>query len=106
MANINIIHGEDATIVIRLDNSSTGDPFDLTGATVTLEIPLTAGGCLSKVGVVASPATSGKSTFVLTDVETATLLAGTISMELLIDIGTDRRIVQFSNSLVVKERIC
>jgi len=106
MANITIVQGEDATITIRLDNAATGDPYDLTGATVTLEIPLSAGGCLSKVGTVSSPATSGKSTYILTDTETATLLSGTIGMELLIDVGTDRKIVQFPSSLLVKERIC
>jgi len=105
MAKVNIVKGEDTTITVRLDDAATADPYDLTGATVTLEMDNTDGSRFSKVGTVTAPATSGKCTFTISDVETSLLAAGTVGMEILIDVGADRRIVQFPSSIVVKERI-
>jgi len=102
---ITIVKGEDTTITVRLDDAVTKDPFDLTGATVLLEMDKTDGTNLSIAGTIAVPATSGKCTFTMTDIETGTLTSGTVGMEVIVDIGTDRRIVQFPSSILVKERI-
>lgn len=111
MNRVNIVQGEDTLITVRL-NESDGDPYDFTGYTeLTAVFTKEDGTCLSKtytLGAIAvvSPDTSGKATITLADTDTELLETGITGFELLIDKGTDRKIVQFKSSLNVLERLC
>ena len=115
MSRLNIVQGEDKDITVRL-SLETGDPYDLSSVTaISAEFPAAAGGCVTITGVspfnaapivIESPSTSGKITLTLSDTETALLASGTSHIELIIDEGTDRKIIQFKNSLNVLERLC
>lgn len=110
-AKINIVQGEDMTVTVRIATES-GDPYDFTGFTeVSAVFTKTDGTCLTLTETggditVVLPITSGKVEISLTDADTLLLASGTNGFELIIDKGTDRRIVQFKNSLNVLERLC
>lgn len=115
MSKLNIVQGEDKEITVRLTLES-GDPYDLTGITaISAEFPASAGGCVTITGVspfnaapivIETPATSGKLTITLNDTQTALLASGTSHFELILEKSSDKKIVQFKNSINVLERLC
>ena len=107
---VTLIQGEDRILKIKILNSETGDPFDLTGATeikaqflktdnTTLEKLFTGG------GVTIVEHLLGKLEIELGDADTALLKKGTQSFEVEIDKSGDIKIVQFEDSLIVKEQL-
>ena len=106
-----IIQGEDRSLNVVI-KTSEGKCFDLTGNTeITACFKETAGTFLSvtKTGgsIVVNSDEGGDITITLTDSETALLkMDKTADFEILVDIGTTRRIVQFVDSLEIVKRIC
>jgi hypothetical protein len=101
-----VIKGEDKDIPLKIIDSVTRDPIDLTNRTISGVLK----GCPENVEIddtyfeVVNPVL-GKIVMKLTDVETLLLKEGVQSFEVILDDGDDRKIVQFINQLEVKRRI-
>lgn len=108
---IKIVQGEDRTLKIRLKDEN-GDAYDLTGQTeISAELQNSSGGCVTKTVTGGDVAVDGSDDcgvilVTLDEVDTAALIVGKGNMEIVIDKGTDRRIVQLKNSFEGVERIC
>ncbi len=114
---VEVIQGEDKKLVIKLRDSA-GDPFDLTpyvgGAPddivfcvkksddSKLELKL------STSGVTVLSAVLGKIQVDISDTDTAALASGPLGfeIELIMNTGADKDIVQFVDALSVVERVC
>jgi len=104
-----IYQGEDRTLKCFLKNEE-GNAYDLTGVTeitakfvgtsATVEVTLADGDI-----AVVSPAGGGELTITLSDTNTALLKKGITSFEVLVDKGTERRIVQFLQALEVVQSL-
>lgn len=111
MASPKIVQGEDRLLKVSIKTDG-GVPYDLTGVTeITACFKLAAGGyqdVTMTLGAIAvtSPTGAGLIEITLTDTVTALLATGTQSFEVLVDIGTDRKIVQFAKALEIVKRIC
>lgn len=103
---IKIFKGEDKAIKLRIRDSITKDPVDLTGKVLTGRIE----GCPTNVDVatdafVVDSATLGQVTMNLTDVHTSALKEGVISFQVILTEGADVKKVNFENKLEVVESI-
>ncbi|MGZ6477691.1 MAG: hypothetical protein ACXWQE_00235 [Bdellovibrionales bacterium] len=106
---INIIQGEDKSIAVVL--AKTTGFVDLTLATeITVKFPTRAGDPLIKLlslgDVVVTSAVGGAFSVTLSDTETAAMIAAASqSFEIIVDIGSNRKIYQSRESLTVKSDI-
>lgn len=106
-----IIQGEDRTIKASIKTES-GAAFDLTGVTeITACFKKSDNSYLSVTqtgGQIAiqGSAGAGEIAISLFDTDTELLALGNQSFEVLIDKGTERRIVQYVSKLNVVKRIC
>lgn len=107
---VKVIQGEDKTFAVTL-RKSQGDPYDLTGVTeITFCFPgetavqtVTLGA--SEVAIV--NAVLGKITVTITDTKTALMKIGEDqTFECMIDVGTTRTKVKFTEQLNVFDSIC
>lgn len=109
---LELVQGEDIEFEIKLEDESQ-DAYDLTAATeITFSVKKADGTTLSKtlssgaISVVNSLPVNGKIKVALTDTDTNLLKASADQdMELLIDEGTNRKIVQFLKQLKVNKRV-
>jgi hypothetical protein len=106
--SVEIVQGEDKVFSVKLKDGN-GNDYDLTGFTeLTAEFAGTPNLAVTQTGgaiVSANPA-CGKLDITLTDVQTLTLTAGeSQDLEVIIDKGTDRTIVQLAKVLKVRERL-
>ena len=105
---INIIKGSDATVKVSLKDKKTGDLFDLSGfsgATAYFD-QAESDEPLAVTGELEGSADTGRLSFPLTEVQTDLLEAGDdINMEVVLDQGTTRTIVQFEAQISVKPRL-
>lgn len=103
---ITIVKGSDAGINVSIKDKESGDPFDLTGLSgASAFMP----GDASTVVIAGTPLGSldcGRLKFDLSDSDTNLLAAGDgANMEVVIDIGANRTIVQFEGVIDVKPRL-
>lgn len=106
-----IVQGEDRLITVRLENENQDaidlTPFDEITASfkradnTVLEKKLSLGG----VTIPGSAPQNGKIQIGLTDTDTAALKAAKIDFELILDDGTERKIIQFAQQIEVKKRL-
>lgn len=109
---LELVQGEDIEFEIKLEDESQ-DAYDLTAATeITFSVKKADGTTLSKtlssgaISIVNSLPVNGKIKVALTDTDTNLLKASADQdMELLIDEGTNRKIVQFLKQLKVNKRV-
>lgn len=109
---LELVQGEDIEFEIKLEDESQ-DAYDLTSATeITFSVKKADGTTLAKtlsagaISVVNSLPVNGKIKVALTDTDTNLLKASADQdMELLIDEGTNRKIVQFLKQLKVNKRV-
>ena len=113
--NIKIITGEDRNgtrpITIRLTSESNGLPFDLTGVTeITVCFKNADSTDLSKTigsGVTVTNAAGGQFKVELDDLETALLNIGdNQNIEVAVEFGTQKTIIQLLQVLNVVEALC
>jgi len=106
---VSIVHGEDKLITIRVISKSTEEPFDLTGATVSVKFAKTDGTTLTKsvgAGVTIVNAVAGKMEVLLSDTDTALLKAGeNQDFEAIVTVNTVTSILQFRRALSIFEKI-
>lgn len=110
MAQVTIIQGEDREINFGVKDSGEDVYIDLTGATeIAVKIAAAAGGSvdflLSVSEVVVTEAAKGKFKIVMSDSKTSLLRLGERDVEVIIDWGSNRRIVQAEKALSVAKRI-
>lgn len=104
--SVEIVKGEDITFNVYLKDSY-GRPYDLTGYTQitvivqSVAISKTVGSGVALLG----GATAGAIAVSLSDTDTALLVEGPVNFEVLIDVGTIRRIAQFPKGITAKDRI-
>ena len=100
-----VYQGEDRTIS-AIVKQSDGKCYDLTGAT-EITATFNDGIVVTMTGGAISIASNegGAVDITLSDTETATITKGISSFELWIDVGTDRRIVQFLNALTITPKL-
>lgn len=109
---LELVQGEDIEFEIKLEDESQ-DAYDLTSATeITFSVKKADGTTLAKtlsagaISIVNSLPVNGKIKVALTDTDTNLLKASADQdMELLIDEGTNRKIVQFLKQLKVNKRV-
>lgn len=104
-----ITQGEDITIPVRLTKES-GGCYDLTGATeITATFNGTGGAIditLTSTDIVVDNAPGGEISIKVSDTNTALLVLGTQSFEVLVDeASTDKRIIQFLKCLSIIKRL-
>ena len=96
--------GSDQSFTVKLDDLITGDPYDLTNATIiqatfpnedgtNLTIDLTSGISIQ------TPATIGKLTVTLLNAQTTLLKTGVVSFEISMTVSGKKTVVQFPNKL-------
>lgn len=109
---LELVQGEDIEFEIKLEDESQ-DAYDLTSATeITFSVKKADGTTLAKtlsagaISIVNSLPVNGKIKVALTDADTLLLKASADQdMELIIDEGTNRKIVQFLKQLKVNKRV-
>ncbi len=107
---VQIVQGANAAFNCRFVNALTGDPQDLSGASsIVAKFLNTDGTYLSlSIGVglsIVSPAQIGKVLIQLTPVQTAALQYGIVSFQVTLIISAVTYVVQFPQSLNVKESV-
>jgi len=110
--SIEIVQGEDKSFSVKLTDGN-GNDYDLTGFTEISAVfaatgaPITVITTLDANGQTAVPnPLCGKIDVTLTDAATLLLTSGDFQdLEIIIDKGTDKTIVQLSKSLKIKERL-
>lgn len=110
MSQVTLIQGEDREINFTVIDSEESIALDLTGATeITVKVAATAGGAvtylLSLAEVVVMDAPKGKFKVIMSDTSTLLIKLGEQSVEVIIDIGVNRRIVQLEKALVIKKKL-
>lgn len=110
MSQVTLIQGEDREINFTVVDSEECIALNLTGATeIAVKIAATAGGAvtflLSVAEVVVTDAIKGKFKVVMSDTKTALSKLGEQSVEVIIDISTNRRIVQLEKALLIKKKL-
>ncbi len=110
MSQVTIIQGEDRLINFGVKDSEDGVFIDLTGATeITVKTTAAAGGSvdftLTGLEVSITDAPKGKFSVSMSDTKTSLIKVGEIPVEVVIDIGTNRRIVQMEKALLVKKKL-
>lgn len=106
MAQVTVIQGEDATLVVRL-NQGNGEEYPLVGVTeITAQFCAATGGTLDKTlsasGITMVSEDCGKFTINLTDTDTAALTVGEDqAAQLIIDKGDVRRKVLLEELITV-----
>ena len=106
---LDIKQGEDFTITVIL-NTDEGKCYNLTGATeITATFNGTGGAInitLTSTDIVVVNAVGGEITIKITDTNTALLVLGTQSFEILVDEASgDKRIIQFLKCLNIIKRL-
>ena len=105
---LDIIQGEDRVINVYVKEES-GKPYDLTGFTEVEAVLKGTSGDISITETAdeidVASAEGGHLQLKLTDTVTGDLKLGTASFELIIDKGTERRIVQYSKVFNIKSRL-
>lgn len=106
MASVKLIQGQDVTFILQVLDNVTSQPYSLAGLdAATAYFPKTDGTALAATGTLIS-ADLGKLSFTLDELETAELNAGEDqSIELQIDQGSLRSIVQFEEVLTVAPQL-
>lgn len=105
--SITIFKGADASITVSLKDKTSGDPIDLVGFTGASAFfaQEDSDEPLSVTGVLVSE-DLGKISFALNEEETTLLKAGDENnMEVLVDQGATRTIVQFEGQVAIKPRL-
>jgi hypothetical protein len=107
---ITIVQGEDREISFGLKDINEDVYIDLTGATqISFKVLATSGGSveclLSAAEVVVTDAIKGKFKVVLSDTKSALIKLGERDIEVTIDWGTTRRIVQSTKAITVVKRL-
>lgn len=110
MSQVSIIQGEDREINFGVKDSEDDVYINLTGATeITVKTAAAAGGSvdftLTATEVVVTDATAGKFKVNMSDTKTSLIKLGEQSVEVIIDIGTNRRIVQLEKALLIKKKL-
>ena len=110
MSQVTLIQGEDREINFTVIDSEESIALDLTGSTeITVKVAATAGGAVSFTKtaseVVVTDATKGKFKVIMSDTKTGLSKVGDQSVEVIIDIGTARRIVQLEKALLIKKKL-
>lgn len=110
MSQVTLIQGEDREINFTVIDSEESIALDLTGSTeIAVKVAATDGGAisflLSTAEVVITESTKGKFKVVMSDAKTSLLKVGDQSVEVIIDIGSSRRIVQLSKALLIKKKL-
>lgn len=108
---LNIVQGEDRLITVRLEDENQDavdlSPFDEITASfkradnTLLEKKLT----LAEITIPSAAPQNGKIQIILTDTDTASLKVGKIDFELILDDGTERKIIQFKEQIEIKKRL-
>lgn len=106
--SVEIVQGEDKILNIKLKDGNGAD-YDLTGWTLISVILKQSGGDItlttaSEVAVSGS-ALCGNLTVTVSDVNSLLLLAGDNGLEVMIDKGADRKIVQVKKAFKVLARL-
>lgn len=107
---VTIIQGEDREINFKVVDSEEALALDLTGATeIAVKIAATAGGAvsflLSLSEVTITDANKGEFVVSMSDTKTDLIKLGEQSVEVVIDIGTNRRIVQLEKAVTIKKKL-
>lgn len=107
---VTIIQGEDREINFKVVDSEEALALDLTGATeIAVKIAATAGGAvsflLSLSEVTITDANKGEFVVSMSDTKTNLIKLGEQSVEVVIDIGTNRRIVQLEKAVTIKKKL-
>lgn len=107
---VTMIQGEDRTLHFGLKDTDEDVYIDLTGATaIEFEIAAAAGGSVSCTlaasEIVITDAVKGKFSVTISDTKSALVKLGERDIEVTVDWGTDRRIVQSSKAINVIKRL-
>ena len=107
---ITLIQGEDREINIGLKDAEEDVYIDLTGNTeISFKIAATLGGAVNFLKtsseIVVTDATRGKFKVVMSDTKTALIAMGEQDIEVTVDWGSTRRIVQSLSAIEVIERL-
>ena len=108
---VTLIQGEDRELFFGVKDVAEGVYINLTGATeISVSIPSTTSGVpvvflLTATEVVVTDATKGKFKVVASDAKTILAKLGEVSVEIVMDWGTTRRIAQLDKAIVVKKRL-
>jgi hypothetical protein len=110
MGQVTLIQGEDREINFTVIDSEDSIALDLTGATeISVKIAATSGGAviflMSNSEVIVTEAVKGKFKVIMSDTNTSLIKIGDQSVEVIIDIGTNRRIVQLEKALSIKKKL-
>jgi len=108
---LTIVQGEDRLITVRLEDENQDainlSPFDEITASfkradnTVMEKKLS----LAEIVIPGAAPQNGKIQIILTDTDTAALKAAKIDFELILDDGTERKIIQFPGQIEVKKRL-
>lgn len=107
---IKIIKGQTKSFDVRLENERTNEPFDLTSAVVTVQLPADGGGSVDKDsdaigGVTITNALAGKFSVALSDSDTELLKEGLgQTLEIHINIAGQKTILQLKKVLDIYEQ--
>ena len=110
-----IIKGSDVILNVTLRHKTSGDPYDLTGATeitacfeaddgttVTFNMAVD-----SEISIRNAEPKLGKIAIAMTDTKTALLMIGDpVDFDITIDKGADREIIKVEQSLIIEDRNC
>lgn len=107
---VSMIQGEDRTLNFGVKDTDEDVYIDLTGATeITFSIGATAGGSvdctLTATEIVVTDAEKGKFQVTISDTKSALVKLGERDIEIIIDWGTTRRIVQATKAVNVIKRL-
>lgn len=105
-----LVQGEDREISFGLKDINEDVYIDLTGNTeISVKLNATAGGSVeftkTATEVVVTDATKGKFKIVITDTKSSLIRLGERDVEVTIDWGTTRRIVQAFKAITVVKRL-
>jgi hypothetical protein len=103
---IQIVRGSDVTLALKVRETVTQDPYDLTGKTITGKV-IGESGSISITSDAFSvvDAELGKVQMTLSDTVTTQMKKGIQGFELILTEGSDVKIVQFLNRLDVRARL-
>lgn len=104
---ITIIKGEDRVVRVNLTDKKTGELYDLSGFSgATAYFAGDDDATIAVTGGVDGSDDTGRLIFTLSEVDTAAMLAADPgSMEVVLDQGDKRTIIQFEDKLTIKERL-
>jgi hypothetical protein len=110
MSQVIIIQGEDRVVNIGIKDSGEEVYIDLTGATaISVKTTATAGGAveftLAASEVTITDAPKGKFSVAMSDTKTALIKLGEQPLEITVDWGTNRRIVQQEKAVLIKKKL-